>query len=115
MANTSKREAITAWIVAIAMAAYGGYWLAGAHQERVQTRARIAAQTVARNTGPLANVVETVELGPGQTLRLVQVHTGLSNDGSMDPRCLIFTDAATHSSAITCPDADSLDFSNPGN
>lgn len=86
----------------------GGYWLGSTRTEQ-QALAQHKAQRVAEHrAGPLIAVIADQDIGPGQSLRVLRIRTGPLDDGSLDPRCLLYTDA--HGSSLTCPGVQSIDL-----
>lgn len=110
-AKPPERDVRIAMAAIVLVAAAGaGYWLGLQHGRR-QIRAEVVQrQQAQRAAGAWAQVDQAVTLGPGQTLRQVTIRTGLMPDGSLDPHCLIFTDAVAHTSALTCPGVASSDL-----
>lgn len=96
---------------ALAAVAYGAYWLGGARTEQAQIAQRKAARVAEHRAGGVVSVIAEQEIAPGQTVRIIQIKTGPLDDGSLDPRCLIYTDA--HSSSMTCPGVQALDLVPP--
>lgn len=103
-------NAVLGTAAALTLAVAAGWWFGHKQDANAQLAARQAAQVAEHRAGPLMSVVATQQIGPGQELRIVQIRTGPLDDGTLDPRCLVYTDSVNHTSSLTCPGVQALDL-----